>query len=207
MLQVYKQLIHGLVGIRKIRLPGDVEFSMSFEEFVKDGVSRNIEPYKINVGIGILNIRVLNANGEVIFDAAKAEMDRALQSLKKAKDELRELSAGITKYLGDDYFRRAWESFGLAHGTNQHAIGHLYDVRDAIAKKFGSEDKAREVLNLKKDEWSEFGKIFNADSVQGGRHNGKHLTPVKPMTDEQRALVMQFAKTMLFAYGNYLGCV
>jgi hypothetical protein len=180
---------------------------MSFEEFVKEGISRNIEPYKINVGIDILNMRVLDASGKVVFNAVKAEAKRALQSLRNTKDELRDISAGIAKHLGDDYFRRAWESFSLAHGANQHAIGHLYDVRDAIAKKFGSEDKAREVLNLGKNEWSEFGRIFNADSVEGGRHNGKHPTSLKPMTNEQRTSVMQFAKTMLFAYSNYLDCI
>lgn len=203
-LPAFRQLVQALIGIREVRLSGNVDFPMIYKEFVKEGVTRNIEIYKINIGVEILNLRILAASGKVEFDAAKAEANRALQSVNVAKAELYELSIDIVKHLSDAFFCRSWESFGLAHGADEHSISHLYDVRDSIAKVFGSEENARKILCLDKDEWSRFGKIFNAESVVGGRHNGKHPTPLKPMSMEERSFVMKFAKTMLFAYGSYL---
>ncbi|WP_116611317.1 MULTISPECIES: hypothetical protein [Paraburkholderia] len=203
-LPTFRQLIRALAGVRHTHLSGGMEFSMYFEEFVKDGVCRNIAPYHVNVGVGVLNVRVKDADGNVVFDAKEAEAEQARQALQDAKDELRITSTSFVKHLGDDYFRRAWESFSLAFGADEHAINHLYDVRDAVTEKFGKEELARQALNLTKAEWSNFGKIFNDGAVEGGRHNGKHPAPLRPMTKEQRTQVISFARAMLFAYGRYL---
>ncbi len=200
----FMQIVQALAGLRRMHLSGGVEFSMFFEEFVKDGVTRNIEPHKIDVGVSILQVRVTDATGAVGFDAKAAAGEQARRALQDAKNELRVTAKAFAKHLGDDFFRRAWESFNLAFGNDQHAINHLFDVRDAILGRFRKEDVARKALRIYRNEWSDFGRIFNDGAVIGGRHNGKHPAPLKPMTHDQRAQAIRFAKNLLLAYGRYL---
>lgn len=200
----FTQIIRALGGIRRMHLSGGVEFSMSFDEFVKNGVSRNIEPYRINVGVDILRVQITDINGTIIFDDEAEAAERARRALQDAQNELLATAKVVTKHLGDDFFRRAWESFNLAFGKDEHAINHLYDVRDAVFGKFGKEEVARDALGIHKKEWSEFGRIFNVRAVIGGRHNGKHPAPLKPMTHDERTQAIRFAKNLLQAYGRYL---
>ncbi|MEX3694209.1 hypothetical protein AB3X91_37860 [Paraburkholderia sp. BR14263] len=204
-LPVLLQLVQALGGYRQTYLAGSVRFSMFYEEFVKDGVSSNIEPHKINIGVDILNFRVNDGNGNITFDAQQDSAEKARRALQDTRDRLRAASASFSKNLDDDFFRRAWESFNLAFGADEHAISHLYDVRDAVSEKFDQEGQsACKALGLKKAEWTDFGKVFNDGSVKGGRHNGQHPAPMRPMSDQQREKVIRFARTILSAYRDYL---
>lgn len=200
----FMQIVQALAGLRRMHLSGGIEFSMFFEEFVKDGVTRNIEPYKLDIGVSILRGRVTDSTGAVVFDTEVEAAERARRALQDAKNELQVTAKAVAKHLGDDFFRRAWESFNLAFGKDEHAINHLFDVRDAVLGKFGKEEVARDALGIYKKEWSDFGRIFNDGAVIGGRHNGKHPAPLKPMTPNQRAQSIRFAKNLLLAYGRYL---
>jgi len=200
----FMQIIQALGGLRRMHLSGGVEFSMFFEEFVKGGVSRNIEPYQLDVGVDIRQVRITDATGAVIFDAEADAAERARRALQDAKSELLVTAKAVIKHLGDDFFRRAWESFNLAFGKDEHAINHLFDVRDAVLGKFEKEEIARKALGIHKKEWGDFGKIFNDGAVIGGRHNGKHPAPLEPMTHDQRAQSIRFAKNLLLAYGRHL---
>lgn len=200
----FMQIVKALAGLRRMHLSGEIKFSMFFEEFVKGGVTRNIEPYKIDIGVNIRRVRVTDATGAVVFDTEAEATERAQRALQDAKNELRVTAEAVAKHLGDDFFRRAWESFNLAFGKDDHAINHLFDVRDAVLGKFEKEEVARDALGIYKKEWSDFGRIFNDGAVIGGRHNGKHPAPLKPMTHYQRARAIRFAKNLLLAYGRYL---
>lgn len=200
----FMQIVQALAGVRRMHLSGEIKFSMFFEEFVKDGITRNIEPYTFDVGTNIHRVRVTDVTGTVVFDSATEEAELAQRALQEAKNELRVTAEAVTKHLVDDFFRRAWESFNLAFGKDDHAINHLYDVRDAVVSKFKNGNLARNALGIYEKDWKDFGMIFNDGAVIGGRHNGKHSAPLIPMTHEQRARATRFAKNMLFAYGRYL---
>lgn len=204
-LPVFRQIVQALAGRRQTHLTGNVRFSMFITEFVKDGVSRNITPRKINVGVGVLNTRIKDTSGKVLFDAKESEAAQALRARQKIRGELRTDSIRFVRNLDDAYFRRAWESFSLAMGPDEHAISHLYDVRDAVARKFDEQgESACRVLKLSDAKWREFGQAFNNGAVKGGRHNGKHPAPMQPMTREQRDKVIRFAREILDRYGEYL---
>lgn len=210
MLPNIRQIIKALVGLRTAHLPGNVFFCLCSQDFVKDGVSRNMHPIQINLGVNI-RLRTVAIDGAVVYDSEKEEaeqkkreIEQDIALLRDIKDELKAKSAKYVNHLGDEYFRRAWESFALALTSNKQGITHLYDIRDAIQKKFKTEVIARKTLNLKKEDWSRFGSIYNNGPIEGGRHLGAHPAPLKPMTDDLRRFVVDFAKTMLFAYGDYL---
>lgn len=201
---LFMQIVQALAGIRRMHLSGGVEFTMFFEEFVKDGVSRNIEPFKIDIGISILSVRATDNTGAFFFDTQAEAAERARHALQDAKNELQVTANAVAKHLDDDFFRRAWESFSLALGKDEHAINHLFDIRDAAVEKFGGGEAARKALGIHNKEWSDFGRIFNDGAVIGGRHNGKHPAPLNPMTHDQRTQATRFAKNLLLSYGRYL---
>lgn len=196
-----RQLIRILAGVRSNHFNQGLSFSMWFEEYVLDGVLHMIHPFKINVGIGVLNIQTLDGNGTVLSDMKAFEASQAQARRQAAKRELRVLAANIVPFLSDPQFRRAWESYSLAQGSGDHAIGHLYDIREAAEKRFGN---AQKVLELSENEWDRFGKLFNGVSVMGGRHNGMHSASLRPLTSAEKSQAMIFARKMLDAFAKEL---
>ncbi|WP_310638556.1 hypothetical protein [Delftia acidovorans] len=200
----FQQIVQALAGIRRMHLSGEIDFSMFFMEFVKDGRTQNIEPYRLDISVDIQQLRVRDGTGAVLFDAQAEAAAQARRALQNAKDELQVTAKTVVKHLGDDFFRRAWECFNLAVGKDEHAISHLFGVRDAVLGKFSREEVARKALGITKKDWNEFGKAFNDDAVIGGRHNGMHPAPLKPMTHEVRTQSVRFAKNLLLAFDRYL---
>src|SRR5690606_11439319 len=116
-----------------------------------------------------------------------------------AKSEVKKI-AKYVRFLGDPYFRRGWESYSLALAEHDHAIRHIYDLRDAAKKRLGN---AQKLLGISDDEWSRFGKVLNNQPVKGGRHNGMQPEPMRPLTEEERTFLLRFAEKLLYAFGNF----
>lgn len=154
----FMQIVQALAGLRRVHISGEIKFSMFFEEFVKDGVVRNVEPYRLEIGVDIRLIRVTDGAGSVVFDAEAHAAERAQRARQDAKNELRVTAEAVARHLGDDFFRRSWESFNLAFGKDEHAINHLFDVRDAVLGKFEKEEVARKALGIPKRSGTTSGK-------------------------------------------------
>lgn len=192
-----EQVLRFLTGQRQNHLNVGLRFSMWYEESICDGILSNIHPIKIGVSIGILNFRHFDKNGKLIFDAQSLKAEQAKIRRRTAKEELKAQAAINLKHLDDPHFRRAWECYSLAHGSNEFAIGHLYDIREAAEMKFGN---AQKVLNLSENEWNRFGKLFNGNSAYGGRHNGKHSAPLRPLSPDEKLQAISFAQKILDAF-------
>lgn len=198
------QYLQALAGFRKTRLRDGVKFTMWFEEYVNHGVRGNIEPIKVNIGVGIRNVQQLDKDRNVIFDARTVAQEQvheqARRSRETAKNEVKEISK-YAKFIRDRYYRRAWESYSLALAEHDHAIGYVYDIRDAAKERLGN---VKQLLNIGADDWSRFGKLLNDQSVKGGRHNGKHPEPMRSLTKEERTFILKFAEKILRAFGEFL---
>lgn len=199
------QYFKSFEGFRKTALKGNVTFTFWFEEYVDEGVRGNIEPSKINVGVGILNLRELDEDGNVTFDARNFAREKALEKSRKdrerAKHKVKENSKYL-KFLGDPYFRRAWECYSLAHSERDFNIGCIYDIRDAAKERFGN--NARSLLGISNSDWRRMGKILNDQPVRGGRHNGLKTDPIRNATAEERTFLLTLAEKILKAFGNIL---
>ena len=197
------QHLRALSGMRRSRIKGSVSFTMCFDEYVKDGVQGNIEPYFLDVGINIINYRAIDSNGKVIFDAEEDEKERTLErerlNLQTKSKEIKDF-AKHARFISDPYYRKAWESYNLAHDEHDHAIGHLYEVREAAKARV----KQVRLLNLIDNEWSRFGQILNDNPVQGGRHNGNKPDLTRALTRPERQFLMNFSEKVLLALGDFL---
>jgi len=81
---------------------------------------------------------------------------------------------------------------------------HLYEIRDALKKHYGSETAARRQLNITKTQWQRLGEIANDRPVEQSRHRGTHVVGSRPATSAEldvargaaRRLIEAFAKTV-----------
>lgn len=65
-------------------------------------------------------------------------------------------------------------SFSRAVNDPENELVHLYEIRDALSKHYGSEQIAREALDISKAEWQRIGSLANVEPLEQGRHWGKH---------------------------------
>jgi hypothetical protein len=63
----------------------------------------------------------------------------------------------------------------------------LYQIRDALVKRFGSERDAKEALGVTTSDWKFYGQMANDEPVVEGRHRGKSLGPLRNATTDERA--------------------
>lgn len=195
------QFLRILAGIRNLYFAENVRYSMYFEEYVNDGVRQNICPTHIPVCVDIQNIKATDNAGNILFDARAVEADQAERLRLAAKSELKSSASRYLKLMGDPYFRRAWESYSFALGSDEHSLGHLFAIREAASERFPN---ARKILGISGSEWSKFGMLFNDNPVFGGRHNGKSPGALRPVTDREKAESLNFAKKLLDAFALQL---
>jgi hypothetical protein len=90
----------------------------------------------------------------------------------------------------------ALTSFSRSISDPADELVHLYEVRDALAKHYGSEDAARAGLGISKTEWQRLGILANAAPLEEGRHRGKHIKGRRNATqaelDEARTLTIKW---------------
>ncbi|WP_346833984.1 hypothetical protein ABDZ23_11940 [Pseudomonas koreensis] len=198
------QALNVLAAIRQARMTEALEFTMWFEDYVHDGRTGSIKPFQIGICVGVQNVQTIDAKGNVIFDAQIAQethdREQALKDRRAAKIEVQNLVKYV-KLLGNPAFRRAWESYRLARGDDAHAMSHIYDLREAAKKAV---DGAQKKLGFSINEWKRFGLILNDQAVEGGRHNGLNIEPMRPLTTEERCFLLKFGERLLFAVGDHL---
>ncbi len=195
------QVLRILAGVRKEYFVGGVRYSMYFEEYVNNGVRGDVCPVHIPVGVDVQNVKVTDSAGNTLFDAKAIEEDKEKRHRIAAKSELRKSASRHLKLMCDPYFRRAWESYSFALGSDEHSLGHLFAIREAASERFPD---ARRVLGISNDEWSKFGLLFNNNPIFGGRHNGKNPGPLRPITGREKADSLKFAKKLLDAFAHQL---
>jgi len=197
----FNQIRDSLAALYDLSSPGTVRFGETRQFFVKDGTIRNMHPIQIDIGI---NIEMIEAkiDGNIVFNAEKEKQFHARNNVKKEKHERKTHGNKYVDKINDRCFRRALERYHLAKEENN--ITFLYDIRDAIHKKFGEDKIAIEKLGLKAEEWKRFGAIFNRNSIEGGRHLGKYPEPTKSMANLDLCFIKSFSKEMLLRFGDYL---
>lgn len=75
---------------------------------------------------------------------------------------------------------------------------YLYEIRDALSRKFGNSDKAISVLDIPKTKWKDFGKLCNYEPLKQGRHRGQHAA-LRNATDIELSEARETAKTIIEA--------
>jgi hypothetical protein len=95
-------------------------------------------------------------------------------------------------------------SYSRSVSDPRNELVHLYEIRDALSKHYGGEDKARAALNINQAEWKRLGVLANVEPLEQGRHRGKniggHRAASSSELEEARSIVrnwiIAFARTL-----------
>jgi hypothetical protein len=120
-------------------------------------VSVALKGEQMRASAGSVGVQRANADGTVIFDS-RAE---------RLKHE-RLLADRICAHSGDELLEQLKASFkGGVHDSDNELV-HLYEIRDALWKKFGGEKNTRDLLGVSADDWSRLGGLCNDEHLRRG---------------------------------------
>lgn len=137
-------------------------------------------------------VMVLRGLAPDIGDSRQKRIDR--------KRQLAELSA--ISDSADPVLKSILKSYDQAVKYPGNEFTHLYEVRDALTRKFGSEGAARSALGISSRSWSQFGRLTCKENLRQGRHRGEHIGLLRDATSEELDEVRGFAAALIENYMN-----
>ena len=137
--------------------------------------------------------QVLNKEGIVVADSRR---DRI-----KKWDDLADL---FIQHQKDEVLTSLQESYKASVEDPDDELVHLYEIRDAISSKFGSQKTAQSALKISELDWKRLGELANHEPLLQGRHRGKSSGALRGATHAELAEARGIARTMIEAYLRYL---
>lgn len=157
---------------------------------------RFIEPEsgEIKLSGETLDIQVRDKDDNVLMDTRRERVHR--------KGDLAEL---VEKYRAKDaVLASLLRSYHAAVRDPDNELVHLFEIRDALTRRFEGETEARSVLGISSRSWSRLGRLANAEPLRQGRHRGKAEGPLRDATESELAEARVIALRLNEAYLGYL---
>lgn len=95
-------------------------------------------------------------------------------------------------------------SYATAVRDPDNELVHLYEVRDALAVKFGSEKAVRTALGISRANWSRLGQLANDEPLKQGRHRGKKVGILRDVTEGELNEARSIARLAVESYLTWL---
>jgi hypothetical protein len=143
---------------------------------------------KLTLSLGRLDVQIVEAGGRIV--------DTRAARIAKRK----ELAHKAATYLTDPTANAILRSYSAAVIDPRNELVHLYEIRETLAKHFGSEKNTREALGISGAEWKTLGRLACVEPLLQGRHRGRFPGSLVPATDEQLSEARAIALKMIEAY-------
>ncbi len=149
----------------------------------------------LTLAVGTVDIIVKDKNGNVISDSRKDRIEE-----KKTLSEL------VEKYRDSDPTAASiLRSYKTAVNDANNELVHLYEIRDALSRRFGGESAACQVLHtISTTAWSRLGQLANNEPLRQGRHRGKNPGILRDATDAELTEARKIARQFVEAYLEFL---
>jgi hypothetical protein len=152
-------------------------------------VTAFMETAKVSLTGHPVDIVLRDAEGNVVEDT------KATRTIKH-----RRFGESVIDLLTTDpTLKKIMNSFDKALRDKGNLLVHLYEIRDAISKEYGSEKNARNSVKVTGADWSKFGRMVNDDPLLEGRHRGKH-TGLRNCTKDEISFATGFAQALIEGY-------
>ena len=152
------------------------------------------ESLVLTMSMGKPDIIVNDRDGNVISDSRHERLQK--------KRELAEL---VDKYhQKDPVVAFLLNSYNGAVKDPDNELVHLYDIRDAIEKKFGRKSAAKRALGITEKQWSRLGNLADREPLNQGRHRGKYPGVLRDATEGELKEARDIARNFVEAYLDYL---
>ncbi len=132
-------------------------------------------------------------SGNVITDT---KLDRV-----KKRERFSKLSA---KYKNSDpVVESILISFEKSQNNPNVELVHLYEIRDALKKKFNGGGAAKKELGISNSKWERLGILADTLPLNQGRHSGQHIGLLRDATESELQEARDIAVEMVIAYLEY----
>jgi hypothetical protein len=144
--------------------------------------------------VGNIDIIHYDKSGNVVRDSKRERIEK--------NNNFMEL---ITKYSNtDSLLVSLLKSYDAAVRDVSNEFVHLYEIRDALATRFGNGKNAQKILGISDPQWSDIGHLCNNKEIKQGRHRGQNPGTLRNATEEELKKARDLALIMIFAYLNHL---
>lgn len=154
----------------------------------------NAEPGKYTITGGIVDFIITDPSGKVISDSRKERIEK-MKRLAELVDKHRAQSPVLRSLLN------SWKS-SINRPDNE--LVYLYEIRDALSKKFGNENEARRILKISRRSWKRLGCLTSVEPLKQGRHPGKHVEALRDATEDELNKAHAIAQNLIEKYLDYL---
>ncbi len=145
----------------------------------------------VAISLGVAEMVVVGNEVDVVIRSASGEIIQDTKA-ERVAEHARFLDL-VAQKSPDPLLQSLLGSYSAAVNDPANELVHLCEIRDALAKHFGRDSKARSKLNIPKSEWRRLGILADAEPLEQGRHRGEHLGDLRDATqgelDEARQIV------------------
>ncbi|MBU5636278.1 hypothetical protein KOM00_05980 [Geomonas sp. Red69] len=144
--------------------------------------------------MGKVDLIVRDPDGNIVSNTKQDRVNK--------KKKLADLAA---RFRGNDpTLDQMLRSYSASVSDPKNELVHLYEIRDAAAKRFKNDSKAKATLGITKDEWNMLGRLANNEPFTQGRHRGQNPGVLRDANINELEQARKIAAIILESYMNYL---
>ena len=152
------------------------------------------EPGHYQISGKTVDSQVTDKDGNVISDSKRDRIEK--------KRRLREL---VSKhYAIDATLASLLQGYDRAVRNPNSELVRLYEIREALIKKFGNKKSALSKLDISSSKWDRFGRLCNDPTLRQGRHGGRAGEALRDATEGELTEARETARAMIDGYLNHL---
>lgn len=144
--------------------------------------------------VGSVELVVKDKDGNVISDSRRDRIEKK-----------KELALLVEEHRKQDEFVESMLAFYEAaiHDPKNELV-HLFDIWEALAKRFGGESEALTTLGISKSKRKILGRLSNDEPLHQGRHRGAKVGELRDATETELEEARGIARNMIESYLHYL---
>jgi hypothetical protein len=186
----------------------------SLTEFHLDGTQTRRISVLISAKFSMsAEFKVIDGDGKTIFDSS-AERAREQLRHKQKRSDLEtldnQMAADLERYYKkhsrpeETLLNSLLSSYLASCNDPDNELVYLYEIRDALKKRFGGEVPVRQALAISGKAWSQFGRLADNEPLSQGRHRGNFVGKLRLATEEEIVTARLFVKKLLHGFLHYL---
>lgn len=148
----------------------------------------------ITTGVGTVDLVVKDKYGNIESDTKRERLDKQ-KRVASLLDKYRYCDATLDQML---------KSYQNSVKDPDDELVHLYEIRDALSERFGSQINAIQQLSITSAEWNEIGKLANGPPLKQGRHRGKAVGALRNAEIAELEKARTYVVYLIEKYLHYL---
>ena len=160
----------------------------------KKNIFLEIQSAVMKMTCGNVDLIVKDKDGNIISDTKKERLEK--------QKWFAEAVARHRKH--DKILDHALKSYQAAVRDPDNEFVHLYEVRDALANRFGGQKNALKNLDVTQDEWDDIGKLANKLPLKQGRHRGSSAGILRDAERSELDIARKSVSKLIEKYLVYL---